>query len=470
MTLTQVNKIYPQDEEVEVMVTPYGCDVRCSDAISTTRIMKIRGMRKIVRVPQMRGGPQGELDYLPESRIDLQVISELGKEVGVDTALVEAVLSEAQREKGEAATGLSPTRLSAFKKSQRISRRMEKHADSLVRSGVIEKTNEIIFACPIFTLVKKIGKLRLIVDGRKTNQASLPPPPMMLKTLHEFLSHIFKFEVAATCDAKCYFYQIKIPRWLRRYFGIILAKKRGGFTKFRMCCLPMGWSWAPALAQRISNVIIKGLGEAYVDNFVIGASDIQKFSDCRAEFLRRIHAANLVCDDETLTASPCIEVLGLAIDLTKQTFKMASTTTLGAVPETLPIRALYHRLGTLIYFSFATRRPLCKKPHSLQALRNAALSIENMDDWDRVVTLTPTQREEMELWRAEYERNEEVHWEDEIVETSCEAWSDSSDNWGAYLIFKRELLLSSHRKPMNPEQHIFLKEMEMAVLALLDVP
>ena len=138
-----------------------------------------------------------------------------------------------------------------------------------------------------FFVAKKNGKLRLVLDCRATNQKFAHPPDIALAAGYTFS----QLEVPcgetmyiAQSDVKDYFYSIGLPSGLRRFF--CLPPVRGsqvdfvipGFEGFdgdiypRLKVVPMGWSWAMWIAQRIHQ---------YQAALAVGCSPAQVLADGR---------------------------------------------------------------------------------------------------------------------------------------------------------------------------------------------
>ena len=124
------------------------------------------------------------------------------------------------------------------------------------------------------------------------------PPNMELPSIHEVIDFVLSNEVAATADARAFFYQLPLPLLLRTYFGVRVptASRGRSFDTFEFKRIPMGWSWAPAIGQAVSNLLVGDLGKAWIDNYVIAASK-SGFPNRRAAFLKRVHDVDIPLDN-----------------------------------------------------------------------------------------------------------------------------------------------------------------------------
>ena len=97
------------------------------------------------------------------------------------------------------------------------------------------------------------------------------------------------------------FYQVPISDEVGSMFCANLAGTRGKFTSVAMTRLPMGWSYAPAIAQKISNTLLRTadgriLGVAWIDNFIFAGKTEEEVAANYAEFLHRCDEANVKID------------------------------------------------------------------------------------------------------------------------------------------------------------------------------
>ena len=119
-----------------------------------------------------------------------------------------------------------------------------------------------------FFVIKKKGKLRLVLDCRATNEHFKKPPDIAMAAGYSF----GQLEVGgdqqvfvAQSDIKDYFYSIGLPSYLHPFFSLPPIRPRllqhriaelTGLKHFdevypQMKVVPMGWSWSMFFAQRI---------------------------------------------------------------------------------------------------------------------------------------------------------------------------------------------------------------------------
>ena len=134
---------------------------------------------------------------------------------------------------------------------------MFRAAAYLLERDVFEP-GQVHCALSIFQVLKKNGKARLVMNAKPVNEFFKSPPNMELPSIHEVIDFVLSNEVAATADARAFFYQLPLPPLLRRYFGVRVptASRGRSFDTFEFKKIPMGWSWAPAIGQAVSSNIL----------------------------------------------------------------------------------------------------------------------------------------------------------------------------------------------------------------------
>ena len=109
-----------------------------------------------------------------------------------------------------------------------------------------------------FQIPKGEDAWRIITDARITNRLCNAPPGVNLPHLRNLILEIVA--LGATCavvaDWRYWFFQLPLNEGLQQLFGIQCEDKW-----YRMKCLPMGFSWAPRIAQCIGWGIILHIPE-----------------------------------------------------------------------------------------------------------------------------------------------------------------------------------------------------------------
>jgi hypothetical protein len=142
----------------------------------------------------------------------------------------------------------------------------------------------------------------------------------------------------------------------------------------------MGFSWAPFLAQTFANVLIKDLGVAWVDNFIVTADSAEEYRRKKDEFLDRARKLNVELDDYDMKPQRQAELLGMYFDLETKTYRLSDDFVKKALLRIDPLLmessvdgiAAMEAIGSVVWFSYVTQRPLCRSPHMMSLLRNIA--------------------------------------------------------------------------------------------------
>lgn len=129
----------------------------------------------------------------------------------------------------------------------------------------------------LFFVKKKVGKLRLIMDCRRSNCHFEEPEPVQLAT-GEAMSRMELPEgkplFTASADLQNAFYTMSMPELLRPYFGLRRCRaadlglkevdgvklKPQDWVYPRVSVIPMGWKWALFFCQRVNERICETAG------------------------------------------------------------------------------------------------------------------------------------------------------------------------------------------------------------------
>ena len=125
-----------------------------------------------------------------------------------------------------------------------------------------------------FPVMKSDGFTARIIIDPALNQRVHKPPPCGLDPLHRLLDWAGQFKAAVTIDMKSWFNQFFLHPSVACFF-VFRARpaRRGPAQYFRFNRLPMGFSYAPAIAQRTALLILRaaGLGQwarCWIDNII----------------------------------------------------------------------------------------------------------------------------------------------------------------------------------------------------------
>ena len=137
----------------------------------------------------------------------------------------------------------------------------------LSQRNMVDFTYNSISVVTPFFVIKKSGKLRLVLDCRATNEMFQSPPDIAMPAGYSFSQLQMKAKdtlYIAQTDIKDYFYSIGLPEELRPYFTFPQVDLRKISPEDPRCigvegpvliypCMkvvPMGWNWAMYIAQR----------------------------------------------------------------------------------------------------------------------------------------------------------------------------------------------------------------------------
>ena len=335
----------------------------------------------------------------------------------------------------------------------RVSRNMKRHVARVESFGVMEKCHrsDSTLVMPAFTIPKKNEKLRLILDCRELNKKVKKPMAMKIPRIHDVIDDLMKHEVFAQSDGTSYFFQFPICERIRDFFSAKLGDIRGKPELMRFTRLPMGWSWAPAIAQRTSNVLVDGLGYAWVDNFIIFAHSEYELETRTNLFLQRCKEANVALSDYEMKGSAYGEVLGMEFDLRLKRYRMAPKW-LEKMKEKPPWKAVSNNaatrreimavLGGCIWQAHVTKTKLWHHHEAVDVLRDIAGDSPEMLDERYEVPARKLQK--ITEWMVVVGENKWTQWSP-AAEKEATLWSDASDDTWAFVIEKDGVILDFKR-------------------------
>ena len=355
--------------------------------------------------------------------------------------------------------------------SRGTSRRMLKHMARMTVCGVVRTINlrDIKCVTNFFTVDKKDLSLRLVVDGRKVNMLMERPPNMELPTLESIVDYVMSNRFATQCDGKSWFYQVPISEEVGTMFCANLAGTRGEFVSVALTRLPMGWSYAPAIAQRISNALLKTedgriLGMAWLDNFIFAGKTEEEVSANFREFLERCKKANAKVDEENPTPNDVMCALGIEFNMALGTYRLdpewiLKKTAMSPTKSMTP-RSLYEMTGTMIWHDFVKRIPLCHQEANIELIRRVAKLMAGSPAWDELIAVRQHEVEGLDRWLQDLRHNAPKKWTPAVI-PQLDLWSDASDNeWAALLLQGDELVAGEQGVFVGGPRgwHIFIKE------------
>ncbi|CAE7893669.1 hypothetical protein AK812_SmicGene22743 [Symbiodinium microadriaticum] len=289
----------------------------------------------------------------------------------------------------------------------------------------------------LFFVRKKNGKLRMIIDARRSNQHFRDPDHVQLctgDTLSRFEIDGEEDLTICQADLKDAFYHLSLPESLRKYFvlppidgrylkGVCLPDGTpvgSGLKVFpRLAVVPMGWSWALFICQNLHEQIVEasGLSEGqrlrdgrpcpsaavahtqYVDNLVVLGQDRSAVVSAFQHAVEHLKAAGLqVHEEEICDGGACVlgwefEASGIFRPSARRVWRAR-----------LAIRALLarrrasgkqiERLVGLCSFICLARR------ESLSVFGDVYQFITRYRDCGREIRMPPGVRRELHMWDA----------------------------------------------------------------------
>jgi hypothetical protein len=352
-------------------------------------------------------------------------------------------------------------------------------SDVLTLHDVVDTALAVYFFVwiSLFIVPKKNNLGRLISDARPVNALQRPPGEMGLPRIHDIIRYVLTLEQAAKCDGVSYFYQFGLDESVRPYFKVRIAGHRGEIHELQLKRMPMGWKYSPRIAQHTSNFITRGVGVAWLDDFIIGGRSASEFSAHRKLFLERLIKYNVQVDDTELPPREQVTALGLEFDLVakryrldaswveKRSEKLDAYVAGAAAGQETTFRATYETFGTLIWAAHVSNKPLWVYAEAMQALSQAAkLCRGNYDDLFRLPSYAVRNVTE---WVKDVKENPWMSSPPmQPTPTSFEhfVFSDASDVGEAFIEVIGESIVNESSWKRQETEHIFLAELD-AMLA-----
>eukprot|EP00760_Papus_ankaliazontas_P024868 PhM_4_TR2434/c0_g3_i6/m.78680 len=308
---------------------------------------------------------------------------------------------------------------------------------------------------------------------RRINAMMKYVPHMDLPTIPEVLSNLYDNNFFASIDGQSYFYQFALSPQVGEFFCANVSGTKGPFTTVKMLRLPMGWSWAPAIAQKTSNTLLDNgrLGVAWIDNFVFAGKTEDEVQQKIEEFMTRARHVNLKVDDESPPIMQVGEILGMEVDLDNKRHRMSQKweqKVRSVVVNTwMTPMNVYRVVGNGVWHGYVTGTPMCHHQHSVDLIRRVASLVAQGLDWDTPLRLDRSETEDLQRWVQDMGANAWSHHRNDAPASLL--WTDASDDWWAYLetTMAHEMCGPGAQGTFSEKGwHIFVKEAYAAHLAV----
>lgn len=197
-------------------------------------------------------------------------------------------------------------------------------AGSVVRFGV---------ACAVFFVPKDEVLDRLIWNGIPLNQMCRRPPSTNFVPIHDMLRVLCRSGVVWTLayDFATWFVQLQVEETVQRVF---LVRRRDG-SYWRITGIPMGFAWAPVVAQIVAEtvvrVVLKEIDDervgafVYIDNvlfYFVGELDMEFVQRVDGVFRRVCKRFGVVLKESASVAGIKQDWLGVEIEAGKRRAKL----------------------------------------------------------------------------------------------------------------------------------------------------
>ena len=273
---------------------------------------------------------------------------------------------------------------------------------TMVECGLCEKVGRSALGkaySGFFTVLKKevdgVKILRTILNCEPLNQASPKAPPVNLPSLLEVQDAFANCKFLRALDFRHYFHQFTISRQLQEWLHLAI-----GPARVRWRVLPMGWTWAPFIAEAISWYFAvgdevnqwEGLPRVYrnakgvvvviwYDNVFAGAQDEEALNEFWDGMLRRCEQHKVVIKEQHRAAEgESIDCIGLKWHVTSEGVKWElldkSKDKLRAVAATiqdgqLPIKQVAKLIGCVVWGLWSQRKALFQLRDAYELLAQA---------------------------------------------------------------------------------------------------
>ena len=159
----------------------------------------------------------------------------------------------------------------------RLKEGVREELEKLVELGIVVPSTSP-WASPVVPVPKQDGTVRVCIDYRKLNEVTIADPYYMT-TLEEILEKVGESRVMTKLDLAKGFYQVEVEPKSQEKTAFISP-----FGKFQFTRMPFGLKNAPAIFQRLMEVVLNdcyGFSAPYID-------DILVFSSSRAEHVQHL--------------------------------------------------------------------------------------------------------------------------------------------------------------------------------------
>ena len=160
----------------------------------------------------------------------------------------------------EAPRGSHPYRI-----PNRLKEGVREEVEKLVELGIVVPSTSP-WASPVVPVPKKDGTVRVCIDYRKLNEVTVADPYYM-STMEEILERVGESRVMSKLDLAKGFYQVEVEPHSQEKTAFVSP-----FGKFQFTRMPFGLKNAPAVFQRLMEVVLRdcySFSAPYIDDVVV---------------------------------------------------------------------------------------------------------------------------------------------------------------------------------------------------------
>ena len=306
----------------------------------------------------------------------------------------------------------------------------------MLQKKAIEECNGKGFYSRLFTIPKKTGDLRPVLNLRPLNQF-LTAPKFKMETLTNVCRMLRPGDWMTSIDLSDAFLHVSVNPAHRKYLRF-----RWGDTSYQFRTLPFGLSLSPWVFTKIIRPVLKWAREqgirisAYLDDIIVAASTKEEAKLHTRMVREQLERLGFLIKDSKSTLDPtqCIDHLGFRIDTTTMSLSVPKAKVRDLRREaqkmikagTITLRRLAAFIGKAIAMTIAVF-PARLMTRNLIQVQNTALARDVR--WTDPVTLDKAALENLEWWSEHLSG-----WNGQGFlpqKTDADAYTDASeDAWG----------------------------------------
>jgi len=346
---------------------------------------------------------------------------------------------------------------------------MDKEVSDLMAKGAIEYASGPGFTSPLFTIPKKTGELRPVLNLRALNQF-LPSKHFKMETIQHVCQLINPGDYLTSIDLRDAFLHVPMHQSSRKFLQF---RWRDRLYQFKV--LPFGLSLAPLVFTKVLRPLLqwarsKGIRiSAYLDDLIIVAATKELSLEATRLVLNKLERLGFLVKESksSLTPSTTLQHLGFEIDTVSMSLKVPGQKIRDLRREasklinktTCTIRQLASFIGKAVAMTAAVF-PARLKVQRLLAVKIQAL--KSGASWSDLISIPQEATAELLWWRTNLQQWNGQSWI--VANPQVDIYTDaSSSGWGVVINNK------SHSGIWNTQQqsrHINYKELLTVFIAL----